>query len=126
MIHLRIVPAADPNLGFRAEVGPKYWLLSQWLEADLDEEEAVSVWREIGRCIRGDIPEFKKTFNQCALIVKDNLATLDAPLVTKKYLDMPLRDLVDATERWFDVVSPSVAAQLREISKEWHEGGKDA
>ena len=125
MIMLRVFAHEPPLSGFFAQTEPPYQFLSLWLDGDVrrggDDYDIELLWREIGRQQRGEIAQVRQTSDVFTITVKGGTASLSPGVVMRGRppMEMALVDLADATERWFDVVDPGIAASLRVIRKSW-------
>jgi hypothetical protein len=124
-IELRVVPHKPPLEGYHAETDPTHQLLGLWLDevgdGGVDDYDIQRLWHEIGAHLRGGGP-ISKTHNAFTLQVNGATATLSLlPAMRTRPLVLPLGDLADATERWFDVVAPETANLLRWIRVAWRQ-----
>jgi hypothetical protein len=128
MIELRVVPNKPPLSGYSAVTEPRHELLGLWLDGDVrtggGDYDIEFLWSEISQHLAGEIPEVQQTSDVFTIRVQQRVATLFGGVVGARMkwpieLSLTLDDFADTTERWFDVVDPSIAASLRRIRAGW-------
>jgi hypothetical protein len=113
-----------PERGYRTLVRPEYELFGYWLDGDVrdgeDDYDIEMLWRNIGRYRRDErMPQLEVNSDACIVQVSGEQVLILSLVYGNRSLQLPLLAFADATERWFDVVNPHIAAKLRGIRASW-------
>ena len=113
------------DLGYVCSTDEQHGPLASWLETDLGPSGgggvAEELFEDIGAFLAGRKENVEVWGNLARVRIghKDVVIQVMLPSSSLRPCKVSLDELVDAVLRWFDVVNPKLASDLRKIQSTW-------